>query len=124
MAQEERRKYERLKKPFVVSYHVFADPASSYDLTQIKDVSIGGMRFVTSQAFPSDTILSLELRAPFKEERLKLKGCVIESKVVAEGLIYDTRVNFVDLGSDAREELSKIINVFLKTMWGRKSNED
>ncbi len=114
MTEEEKRKYNRLKRPLIVSYQVFDNQDAGYDATQIKDISVGGMRFVTSQSYPSDTILSVELRIPFTEERLKLKASVIESKEVTANLIYDTRVRFLELGRDEQEFLSKIINLFLR----------
>ena len=99
---------------------MFGSSDSGYDITQVKDISIGGMRFITAQSFPSGTILAVELKTPFKEERLKFKASVIESKEVATDLIYDTRVRFVDLEGEQREALNKIINVFLKSFQERK----
>jgi c-di-GMP-binding flagellar brake protein YcgR len=120
MSGEERRKYERLKRPFIISYQVEADSSASYDVTQIKDISLGGMRFVTCKAYAPETLLSIELRTPFKEERIKLKGHVIESKETALNLIYDTRVKFLELDEDTKGVLSKTINLFLKKDPGKE----
>ncbi len=111
---EERRRDQRLQRPLIVSYQLCCDPNANYDVTQIKDISLGGMRFVTSESYPAETLLSIELRTPFREERLKLKASVIESKEIAANLIYETRVRFVDLDNDTREALSKTISVLLK----------
>ncbi|MDP2939082.1 MAG: PilZ domain-containing protein [Candidatus Omnitrophota bacterium] len=120
MIPEERRKYERLKRPFVVSYNALGDPSATYDITQIKDISLGGMRFITSKGYMPNTRLNIELRLPFMEEKVKLKARVIESKEVVKDLIYDTRVCFKELEEEAQEILSKTINLFLKKDRGKE----
>ena len=114
MAGEERRQFERLKRKFVVSYHSLDEPKSSFDISQIKDISLGGMRFVTSRGYAPEAKLAIELQTPFIRERLTLEAKVLESKEVVKDLIYDTRVIFPQLGEDAKHYLTKTIEVFLK----------
>ena len=114
MTSEERRKFERLKRKFVVSYHPLDNPSASFDISQIKDISLGGMRFVTSCGYDPDTLLAIELQTPFIRERLTLEAKVLESKEVVKDLIYDTRVIFPQLDEEAKHYLSRTIEIFLK----------
>lgn len=115
MAEQERRKHERLKRRFVVSYHSEVDPANTFDISQIKDISLGGMRFVTSLGYPAETILTIELQTPFIRDKILMKARVLESKEVIADMIYDTRVIFTELDEEARHYVSKAIEVFLKS---------
>jgi len=114
MTEQERRKFERLKRKFVVSYHSVDEPTASFDISQIKDISLGGMRFITSRGYVPDTTLSIELQTPFIRERLTLQAKVLESKKIVADLIYDTRVIFPELDEEAKHYLARTIEIFLK----------
>ncbi|MDP3143263.1 MAG: PilZ domain-containing protein [Candidatus Omnitrophota bacterium] len=114
MTEQERRQFERLKRKFVVSYHSLEDPSATFDISQIKDISLGGMRFVTSRGYQADTVLAIELQTPFVRERLSLQAKVLESKEVVADLIYDTRVIFSELDDEAKHYLTRTIEIFLK----------
>ncbi|MFZ5799854.1 MAG: PilZ domain-containing protein, partial [Candidatus Omnitrophota bacterium] len=114
MAETERRQHERLKRKFVVAYHVESDPATTFDISQIKDISLGGMRFVTSCGYPPETSLIVELQTPFIRDKILMKAKVLESKEIIADMIYDTRVIFTELDEEARHYVAKAIEVFLK----------
>ena len=114
MTEQERRKFERLKKKFIVSYHPLDEPNTAFDISQIKDIGLGGMRFVANRAYIPGTPLAIELQTPFIWDRLCLQAKVLESKEIIENLLYDTRVAFSDLDEKAKHYLSKTIEVFKK----------
>jgi hypothetical protein len=109
----ERRKHPRLEKTFIVSYRV-DEEANNYDLTQTKNVSVGGMLLTTNRKFPVGTILSVDIRLPFLIEPLNLKGRVIESKEVARNLIYDTHLELIDVDDETKEVINKTVVYNLK----------
>lgn len=115
MTDQERRKHERLKRKFVVAYYVESDPAMTFDISQIKDISLGGMRFVTSCGYPPETILTIELQTPFIRDKILMKAKVLEAKEIIADMIYDTRVIFTELDEEARHYVSRAIEVFLKS---------
>ncbi|MEW5757883.1 MAG: PilZ domain-containing protein [Candidatus Omnitrophota bacterium] len=109
----DRRKHERISKKFIVTYKV-RDEMNNYDITQTKNVSLGGMLISTNRSFKSGTILSLETRLPFVPDKIILYAKVIESKEVVEGLIYDTRLCFQELDKQSKESLEKAVSFYLK----------
>ena len=111
--KNERRKHPRLDKTFIVSYRIFAE-ADNYDLTQTKNISVGGMLLTTNRLFRPGTVLSIDIRLPFLMEPLNLKGRVVESREVARQLIYDTHLEVFDLDSDSMEVLNKTVVYNLK----------
>ena len=108
---DERRKSERLERHFVVAYRLY-EGESDYDLSQIKNISKGGLRFITSKQYTSGAILAIELRTPVSTGKIKLQGKVIASDVVVDGMIYDTRVAYVSIDKDTEMLVSKTIQYF------------
>lgn len=114
MVQQERRRFERVKRKFIVAYRSLEQPSAAFDISQIKDISLGGMRFVASRYYPPETILEIDLQTPFITQRLVLRARVLESQQIAADLIYDTRVIFPELDEEARYYLNKITEIFTK----------
>lgn len=106
--RQERRKSKRLRRHFVIAYRVHKAGAE-YDLSQIKNISKGGLRFTTSRQYSSGAVLSIELRTPISRDRIKLLGKVVASEVLMDGLIYDTRVTYIDMDKDTEVLIEKII---------------
>lgn len=109
----ERRKYPRVNKTFIVSYRVFQD-TDNYDLTQTKNLSVGGMLLTTNRKFSAGTLLAVDIRLPFLAEPLNLKARVVESKEVAKNLIYDTHLEVIDVDRDTRGAIDKTVVYHLK----------
>ena len=60
----ERRQSQRIHGRFIVSYRILED-ASALDITQTKNISLGGMLLTTNRAFSRGTKLGIEIRLPF-----------------------------------------------------------
>jgi ribosome recycling factor len=114
MTEQERRKHERIMRKFIVSYRPVAERSATFDISQIKNISLGGMRFIASRYFELDAMLEIELQTPFIKELLTLQARVLESKEVVVDMIYDTRVIFPELNEEARHYLTKITEIFTK----------
>ncbi|MFC1704418.1 PilZ domain-containing protein [Candidatus Omnitrophota bacterium] len=112
---EERREYKRLKRQFIVSFRPYGKK-TAFDVSQLKDISAGGVRFMTAKPFKKDTTLIMEIRTPISVVKLKVSGKVIASKEVVKGLIYDTRVRFVNLDDDTAEIIKQTVDYFSKKL--------
>lgn len=104
----ERRKYSRVNANFIVSYRIKKETAD-YDLTQSKNVSQGGMLLTTNKLFANGTLLELTIRFPFISERIKVVGAVMSCREVARNLIYETRINFLDLDQNFFQKIGEYI---------------
>lgn len=104
----EKRKHARIESNFVVSYKVKKFP-DGYDLTQTKTVSQGGLLLTTNKKFGAGTILAVTIRFPFITARIELTGRIVGSKEVVKDLIYNTRIEFIDLDEKFFQELGQFI---------------
>ena len=109
----ERRKHPRISGRFVVSYRIIEDNYCT-DVAQTKNISAGGMLLTTNRQFNSGTILALEIRLPFSPDAIKLVGKVLESQEVTKGLIYDTRIQFLEVDERRKKAIKDTVDYYLK----------
>ena len=110
----ERRIYKRVKKHFILSYFEPNNPSVRHDASQLKNISLGGMCFVTAQPFVPGTHLCVELKTPFVAELTHLEGAVLGSNEKLRNIIYETRLKFENLTPQAEFVISKLIHYFEK----------
>lgn len=108
----EKRKGPRLDIRFVVSYKII-DPNSSFDISLTKNISQGGILLTTNRFFDVGTQLEMKIKFPFYEGMLKVIGEVVHCKEKVRGLIYETRVRFLNLDKNILEDIGHYINRFI-----------
>ncbi|MCX5713788.1 MAG: PilZ domain-containing protein [Candidatus Omnitrophica bacterium] len=112
-AGPERRTDPRVNGRFIVSYRVLEED-ESIDITQTKNLSLGGMLLTTNRHFVSGTNLALEIRLPFDPNPIMLIAKVIDSQEITKNLIYDTRLSFLAIDERHKKAISQTVNYYLK----------
>ena len=112
--QSERRAHPRTETNLVVSYRG-RGAGSSYDISQSKNLSQGGMLLTTNRAFTGGALLTMTLRLPHMPDAIEVVGRVVLSKEIVRELIYDTHVQFARLDDRARKQLGDFVVQFAKT---------
>jgi hypothetical protein len=110
---QERRRSRRIRKHFILSYFEKEYPDRRYELTQLKNISHGGMCFITSQKFNSGIKLGIELKTPYVAETTYLEGVVLESHEKVRNIIYETRLKFEFLDPQGEFLVAKLIELFV-----------
>lgn len=110
---QERRKYPRINARFIVSYRILED-IDAVDISQTKNLSLGGMLLTTNRQFTPGTNLALEIRLPFDPHPIILVGKVIESREITKDLIYDTRLSFLSVDEKHKNIIGQTVNFYLK----------
>jgi len=112
-AGTEKRKYPRANGRFIVSYRVIPDNSNA-DISQTKNLSLGGMLLTTNCAFSPGTSLALEIRLPFDPDPIMTIAKVLESKEITKGVIYDTRLTFLAIDEKHRKVIGETVGYYLK----------
>ncbi|MCX5700211.1 MAG: PilZ domain-containing protein [Candidatus Omnitrophica bacterium] len=110
---QERRKHPRIMGRFIVSYRIM-DEINNVDITQTKNISLGGMLLTTNRKFNSGTNLALEIRLPFDPHPIMLIGKVIDSREIMKDMIYDTRMEFLAVDERHRKVIGETVEYYLK----------
>jgi len=108
----ERRRQPRIKGRFIVSYRIL-DEVNNVDITQTKNLCLGGMLLTTNKKFHSGTNLAIEIRLPFEHDPIMLIGKVVDSLEVTKDLIYDTRLEFLAIDERHRNIINKTVDYYL-----------
>lgn len=113
----EKRRHARIKCGFLATYRELDNfgQRNKSDSSQLKDLSLGGMRFTTSEHFEKGTTLALKIRLPFVHYPVMPKGKVIESREIIKGLLYDTRLEFSEIVEYDNKIISEVLTNYLKT---------
>lgn len=109
----EKRRYPRISGRFIVSYRI-VEEQDNVDISQTKNLSLGGMLLTTNRQFAPGTSLALEIRLPFDPNPIMLIGKVVESREVTKNLIYDTRLEFLAIDEKHRKLISQTVNYYIK----------
>lgn len=109
----ERRKHPRISGRFIVSYRIVED-ADKADISQTKNLSLGGMLLTTNKQLDSGTKLALEIRLPFDPNPIMLIAKVLESREITKNLIYDTRLMFLAVDERHRKVITETVDYYLK----------
>ena len=104
----ERRAHRRTETNLVVSYRSKGF-GSSYDISQSKNLSQGGMLLTTNRPFSGGALLTMTLRLPHMPDAMEVVGQVVMSKEIVRDLIYDTHVQFARLDERARKQLDSFV---------------
>jgi c-di-GMP-binding flagellar brake protein YcgR len=113
-AGPERRKHSRVSGRFIVSYRILEEADAPIDVSQTKNLSLGGMMLTTNRAFAAGTCLALEIRLPFDPYPIMLIGKVLESREVTSNLIYDTRIMFLAVDERHKKVIVQTVEYYLR----------
>jgi len=113
ISEKERRSHKRLKKNFILKYFNPETPTEKYEISQLKNISMGGMCFITTFKFNTGTPLGIALKTPYISDITYLQGKVLESHEKIKDMLYETRLQFDQLNSQAEFLLPKMIEYFL-----------
>jgi len=108
----ERRRYHRISGRFIVSYRVLEE-ADSIDISQTKNISLGGMLLTTNRLFAPGTNLAIEIRLPFDPHPILMTAQVLESREITRHLIYDTRLEFLTVDERHKKAIARTVDYYL-----------
>jgi hypothetical protein len=109
----EKRKAPRCTGRFIVSYRVIPNNSNA-DISQTKNLSLGGMLLTTNCQFEVGTNLALEIRLPFDPDPIMTIAKVLESSEITKGVIYDTRLIFLAIDEKHRKVIGETVGYYLK----------
>ncbi len=106
----ERRKFKRISGNYIVSYAPIKGEDLKFDVSQTKDLSEGGLLFISDRKFKKEIILKIKLRLPEFSDYVIIKAQVVDSIGMAKGIMHETRVVFVDIDKNVREAIRRLVD--------------
>jgi hypothetical protein len=104
----ERRSHFRVYRNFILSYHEKGKSIIKHNVSQVNNVSKGGLSFISTYPLKEGAVLTVDLKAPFIGNPIRLEGEVLESREKIPDLIYEIRLQFHEIHPQVLIVLEKI----------------
>lgn len=113
-AMEERRRSQRIQEDSEIIITVGAQSDKFQKETEMnnrgKDISTSGIRISTNIFLPIDTLLMMDIKLKYLQQKIKALGKVKWIKVIIEDESYEVGVQFVSSTRDATHKLADYIS--------------
>jgi PilZ domain len=107
-SSDERRKYLRIYRNFIMSYHEKGKSIIKHNVSQVNNVSKGGLSFILTHPLKAGSVVTIDLKAPFVADPIRLEGVVLECKEKIPEMIYEIRIQFQEIPQQVLTVLEKI----------------
>ena len=104
----ERRKYLRIYRNFIMSYHEKGKSIIKHNVYQVNNVSKGGLSFSSTHPLKQGVVLTVDLKTPFIANTIRLEGVVLGCIEKIPEMIYEIRLQFQETSEEVLAVLEKI----------------
>ncbi|MBI4388051.1 MAG: PilZ domain-containing protein [Candidatus Omnitrophica bacterium] len=102
-----RRRFKRVRVPFLLRYTVLGSRETG--ITNLHDLSAGGVLFTASEAIPKDSHVTLEIAIPAQEAPIVAPAKVIRVTKVLRRDLYRIATEFEKLKTSDRKEIRRLV---------------
>ncbi len=111
---QERRKYERRQKPFMVRFRTIPLVAkkmvsTGWDMVPVKNLSAGGMLFDYNNNLELYSLLDLKIDISRSTPTINCVGKIIRIEKLQPTSLFRIEIKFTDIGEQEKELISKAI---------------
>ncbi len=103
-----KRKNPRVDKKYCVKYYIKDALNQKFDISQIKDISKGGVRFWSTMLLAKDVVLVVELHVPYVDYGVRIEAVVVACEEKMKDLIYEVRLKFINVDQSTNDVLDII----------------
>ncbi len=108
----EKRKHQRVEKPFIVKLHAIPDAANGrispdWDMVVAKDLGAGGVFFYTSKNLGVGTLLDLRIGFSTSIPPIECIGIVVRVKEQPDTSIFGIATAFTKIGEQEKELINE-----------------
>lgn len=111
---DEKRKFPRLERQFILSYHDLKEPEVIHGVSTLKDISKGGLAFSSTHNFQPGDTLGIQLKTSLYPVPVFFEGNVVSVSQNIGNSIFMIHLSFTDLNEDAAQVIDKAFKVFAK----------
>ncbi len=104
----ERRRYLRIYRNFIMSYHEKGKSVIKHNVTQVNNLSKGGLNFTSTYPLKQGVVVMIDLKTPFIADSIRLDGVVLECREKIPEMIYEIRLQFQETPAQVLTVLEKI----------------
>jgi hypothetical protein len=111
---EERRQSVRFRILSIIK-HANGSNVATFEVTNIRNVSRGGLAFFTGQELRDGAVLELIFLPPNRKKPVEARGKVVRCpRVIKDKEVFDVGVQFLDISEDAKLAILELEGFFLE----------
>ena len=103
------RSYKRLRADYLLKYWPADEPAAEPWVSNLVDISAGGMRFWSEALVPEDRLLQITMWLPPIDRTLEVQAHVLRTRQARNTSMYYVAVKFEDLPDSDKGALNSFI---------------
>lgn len=111
----ERRQHPRIEKHFIITYYDLEKSNAEHCISQLKNISRGGVCFSSSLSFAPGARLQAMLKTPFLGQTVDFEVRVVDCEEKIPNTVYHVRAKIENATPQTQEILKKIEESFLKS---------
>ncbi len=116
---ENSRREKRFQAHYLLKYKVQGSEAEPF-ITNIRDLSSGGLRFWAEKFLPEGTLLQLDFLLPALEREIHAEGCIVRVRQAENSGIFYVAVRFSRISAEDQKALGEWIEKLSQDRDGRK----
>lgn len=105
---QNKRRHKRLKVAYLVKYEI-GRAGEAPRITNIRDISAGGMRFLTRDILPESSIIKVKVMRPPDGRAFDAEARILRVRRANRNFVYSVAVNFVNIAAKDRDALETFI---------------
>lgn len=113
--RSERRQHPRIEKHFIITYYDLEKSDAEHCISQLKNISRGGVCFSSSLLFKTGTRLHAMIKTPFMGQTVNFEVRVVDCEEKIPNTVYHVRAKIENPTPQTDEILKKIEESFLKS---------
>ncbi|MCI0596531.1 MAG: PilZ domain-containing protein [candidate division Zixibacteria bacterium] len=103
------RRFKRLRADYLVKYQVLGGKDGESYVSNIRDISAGGMRFLSEQFVPERSNLKLSVYIPPIDQVLHATARILRVRRSRKSVLFYVAVRFLDLDKDTQLALNDFV---------------
>ncbi len=105
----DKRRYKRLKTAYLVQYETGRAGEASR-ITNVRDISAGGMRFLTRDILSESSVMKIKVMAPPEGRTFDAQARILRVRRANRHFVYSVAVNFVNISAKDSAALEGFID--------------
>ncbi len=115
----EKRKYQRINKPFIIRFRIRPDKSNgmvttAWDMVVARDLGAGGVYFQYNKDLGVDSLLDFKINCSKSTPLINCIGKINRIKEQTNTPIFGIATTFTEIDKHNREEISKVVENSLR----------
>lgn len=102
------RQYKRLYTDYLVRYETDVSGEPPH-ITNIKNLSAGGLKFLTKEPLRENATIKVVLLIPSLERPFRAQGRIVRVRRLKKRMIYSVAITFTDISAVDREVINRYV---------------